>query len=42
MVNYKPFDDYFHDVMLRVHVMKPFMVTGAMGKFNVAVMVSHG
>ncbi|KIZ02109.1 hypothetical protein MNEG_5852, partial [Monoraphidium neglectum] len=37
LVNRQPFDRYFPDVLQRAALLKPLMMTGALGRFNVAI-----
>jgi len=41
-VNGKPLDDYFGMALLKQEVLRPFMVTGTEGKFDVIALVSGG
>jgi small subunit ribosomal protein S9 len=42
LVNRVPLDQYFPDVLQRAALLKPLMVTGAVGAFDVAVQVRPG
>jgi hypothetical protein len=39
MVNQQPFDAYFRDLVMREHLLKPLILTGALGKVDIAIQV---
>jgi small subunit ribosomal protein S9 len=42
LVNRKPLDGYFSDVLMRSHVLKPLMITGLVDQMDVLVQVQGG
>jgi ribosomal protein S9 len=42
LVNRKPLDAFFRDVLMRSHVLKPLMTTGLVDKMDVLVHVQGG
>ncbi len=42
LVNMRPLDEYFSDVHVRHHALKPIMTAGATGRVNVLVQVGQG